>query len=119
MQAHGIELLGHRGVRAYVIRAAVKLVEIRGDEQALGVIPGTLPDPAARIHGWPPRSGRRTQIGAPRVIPRTLGFRECGAMRVGAGKTTKVAALARTCAGHEERHHRLRAAHGQRLGYLS
>jgi hypothetical protein len=51
VQAHRIQLLGHGRFLADVIRAAVQLVEIRGDEQAFGVVPGALTDSVAGIHG--------------------------------------------------------------------
>jgi hypothetical protein len=83
----------------------VQFVEIRGNEQAFGVVPRALSDPVARVHRRLTIAWRRTQVRPPRMIARTFGFGERGAMRISASQTAEVSTFAGIGTGDEERHH--------------
>src|SRR5438093_8558231 len=108
---HGIGSFGNRVLLVDFAFGAVQLCTVRRDENPDRVVPGTAPDPVARVDGRLSLGGRGAEIGTPGVISRSLGFRESLAMRVGSGQTAKVSALAHAFAGDEKPRHRFGAAH--------
>ena len=66
---------------------AMQIGQAGGDEHAVGVVPGAVPDSVARIDGRLFRGAVRAQISAPGAAARTHGAGQLLALGVGAGKT--------------------------------
>src|SRR5215213_3717281 len=106
--------LGESRLLGEVVRA-VQLVDILGDDLALGVPPRAAPDPIARIHRT---RTLRAEICAPLLPTGADRARERLTLPVGALQATEIRALARPNAGDEERHVG-GTARGGRLGLRS
>src|SRR6267143_1391689 len=86
---HRLALLGQRGLLADVV-LAVQLGEVARDDDALGVLPGTLADAVARVD----RAGAlRAQVGVPGLGAGARRPAEQLAELVRAGESAEVAAL--------------------------
>ena len=96
-------------------RVAVQLGDIRSDELALLVVPRAVANAVTSIDGIRPL---RAQIGVPRHVTAAGGRRECLALRVRAGQSSKVAATPDTGTRDEEGHRLLgTAASPSRCGW--
>src|SRR5437867_8385457 len=83
---HWIEPFRDGVLFADLVPVAVKLVGIHGDAAAFGVVPRSVADAIACVHGRLTLGRARAEIGAPRVIAGVLGGRQGLAMRVGPRK---------------------------------
>ena len=90
---HRIQSLGHGSFLIDPILVAVQLVEIRRDQQPLGVVPRPLSDPVTGVDRRLSFPRRCAQVCPPRVIARTFRLRQRLAVCVRSGKTSQVAAL--------------------------
>jgi hypothetical protein len=82
----------------------VEIGEILSYGRSLGVVPGTLSDAVAGIHGWLIAASLRAEVGMPGVI---AGANRCGeslAMRVRSGQPAEIGALAHANARYEKGH---------------
>src|ERR1700730_6558036 len=99
-----VALLAQRGLFGQVV-GAVQLGDIPGDHDAFGILPGSLADAVARIHGWLTIDSLGREIGAPGFYPERVGagrLRQGLTVIVGAGETAEVAAIADASRGQEE-----------------
>src|SRR6266446_7570736 len=96
--------LGERVVGGELVVGAVQILDAGRDHHALGVLPRALADAVASVGGLPGRGRGGTEIGPPRLAAGACGGGERLAVGIGARKPAKIAALARTGAGDEERH---------------
>ncbi len=106
-----LALLGQGGLLVDIVVLGVQVAHALRDHHALGVAPRAFADAAARVHAQIASRQCRAQVRAP---VRVLGARRLGerrAMRIGAFQTAEIGALARTHAGHEERHVHLLSLH--------
>src|SRR5437588_9206764 len=86
----------------------MEIGNVAGDQLTLGVVPGSRPDAAARVHGGCIALGLLTQIGVPSLVTRAGCGGEVLANLVGACEATEISG-ARNCAGDEEAHWLLRS----------
>src|SRR5258707_13398854 len=100
--------LGERVVGGELVVGAVQVLDAGRDHHALGVLPRALADAVARIDGLDGRGLGAAEIGPPRLVAGACRGGERLAVGVGARKPAKIAALARTGAGDEERQTRRR-----------
>ncbi len=96
-----LALFGQRRLLGDIV-FAVQLGDILCDHDALGILPGPLADPVARIHRRLAVGSLGREIGAPGLAAGARRLRQCLAMIVGPGKTAEVAAIADADAGDEE-----------------
>src|SRR5206468_8187650 len=104
------ELLAERVAEPRLLdRVAVELADIHRDHRAVRVVPRTVADAIARVD----RAGAlRAQVRMPRYRrAASRGRAELLTVRVGAGQTAVIGAIALGDAGNEERH-RLRRRRG-------
>src|SRR5437667_7602853 len=95
---HGLALFGQRGLLADVV-LAVQLGQVVGDDDALGVLPGTFADAVARVD----RAGALgAQIGVPGLGAGARGCTKQLAELVRAGDAAEIGALAGAGASDEE-----------------
>ncbi len=83
----------------------MQLRDILGDHDALGILPGSLADAVARIHGRLAVGCLCREIGAPNLDSGSIGargLRQCLTVVVGTGETAEVAAVADAGRGQEE-----------------
>src|SRR5947208_17198760 len=98
-----IALFAQCSLLAEIVAGAVEVGDVFGDHGALGVLPGSLADAVARIHGGLAVGGLRRQIRAPDLWSAgTCGLRQRLTVIVGAGEATEIAAIADAVAGQEE-----------------
>src|SRR5262249_53999573 len=93
---------------------AVQRGEMRRNQIARRVIPGSRADAVARIYSRHGRGRLGREIGAPGVVARALHLRQRLAVRIRASETAKVAAVTKPLAGDEEARLRFVAAHRDR-----
>src|SRR5580693_1248986 len=98
-----VAFFGKRGLLGQVI-LAMQLRDILGDDDALGIGPGTFADAIAGIGRRLAVSGLRAQISMPGVAAGAGGLRELLAVLIGAGKAAEIGAIAGADAGDEECH---------------
>jgi hypothetical protein len=85
-------------------RVTVQIGEILSDGRSLGVVPGTLPNAVAGIHGWLIAASLRAEVSVPGVITGAHCGGECLAMRVSARQATEIGAFGNANARDEEGH---------------
>src|ERR1700737_1659272 len=101
---YDVALLAQRGLFGQVV-GAVQLGDIPGDHDAFGILPGSLADAVARVHGWLTVDSLGREIGAPGFYPGSVGargLRQGLTVIGGAGETAEVAAIADAGRGQEE-----------------
>ena len=102
--------LGEGGLLGDLVGRAVELVERRGDQLALGVVPGAFSDAVLRVDAG------GAQIGVPGLAGGPGGGGELVAERIGAGEAAEIGAVARPGAGNEEAHLRVGGVGGEAAG---
>src|SRR5262245_13844298 len=100
----GLALLAERGLLGELVVGAVQVVDVLGDDVALGILPRPAAAAVARIGGGAATRRLGAQIGVPCFAARSGRLRQRLAMAVGALDPAEVAALAGPGAGEEERH---------------
>src|SRR6185503_17116120 len=94
-------------VVAVTLRVAMQLIDVRRDDDALRVVPGTAADAVARVDGQRRACGSLAEIRAPGPAARTGGLRQRLTVLVGARQATQVRAIAEAHTADEEAHRRL------------
>jgi diguanylate cyclase (GGDEF)-like protein len=97
-----IAFLGKRGLFGQIV-GAVQLGDILGDHDALRILPRSLADAVARIHGGCSIGGLGRKISAPGFGARAGRLRQGLAVIVGAGEAAEIAAIADAGRCEEER----------------
>ena len=96
------DLLAERVADARLLdRVAMQFGDVLGDALACGVVPGSVADPVARIHG---AGALRAQIGVPRDAAASCGSAKRLAIGISTGDSAEVGAVALADAGDEEGH---------------
>ena len=100
-----LALLAHRRLLGQAV-LAVQLVDVPGDDHALGVEPWPLADAVAGVDRGLAVGGLGREIGTPGLAARACRLGERLAVVVGAGKAAEVTTVADRRAGDEEAHGR-------------
>ncbi len=93
--------LGQRRLFGEMI-VAMKLVDVLGDDDPLGVLPGAMADAIARVDSRLAVDRLRAEVGMPRSIAGSRRLGELLAMPIRAFQAAEVCALADSGAGHEK-----------------
>ena len=99
-----LAFLAQRSLLGEIVRPAVQLGDVLGDDDALGVPPRAFADAVARVHRRLAVGGLRRQISAPDLGTCASRLGQGLAMPVGTSKAAEIAALAGAVAGEEEAH---------------
>src|SRR5215831_7895148 len=98
-----LALLAQRGLLANIV-LAVQLVDILGDDDALGVLPRATPDAIARVDGRGPAHGLGAEVRPPGAVTSPRRLRQRLAMPVRALEAAEVRPMAGAGAGDEKGH---------------
>src|SRR5438132_1709909 len=98
-----VALLGQGGLLREVV-GAVQLVEILGDDDALGVLPRAAADAVAGVRRRLAVGCLDAEIGVPAAAAGTGRLRQLLALPVSAGQAAEIGALAGPDPGHEKAH---------------
>src|SRR5262245_54989138 len=82
----------------------VQIGDVIRDLYSLGVVPGTLANAIARIHGRLATFGAGTEVGLPGAVTRSNSLSQLLAVRVGSLQSTEISPIARSFAGNEKSH---------------
>src|SRR5262245_61347010 len=110
---HRRPFFGKRVLLAKLVLVAVQIVNILRNDNALRVLPGTLADAIASVHGRLISQCACAQVCPPRFVARSCRCSQLLTDRVSTGQTAEVRAIARSSARNEEAHVRIVLGNGQ------
>src|SRR5215212_11418508 len=93
---HHLALLGRRGMFAYLICVAMKLIETCCNQLSLGVMPRPIPDPIPRVFA------AGAEISCPGLSADARRLGQFLAMCVRLSQTAQISAIARVLASDEK-----------------
>jgi hypothetical protein len=92
----------HRSFLVEIVAVRVQVGDVVRDLHSLSVVPRTLADAIARIHGRLGIFRASTQVGTPGAVPRSRSCSQLLAVRVGSLQSTEIGPVARSFAGNEK-----------------
>src|SRR4030095_1304303 len=105
--AAGVDLIASLAQRSFfveIIVVAVEIVDVFGDDDAFGILPGTFANAITSVDGSLTVGRAGAEIGSPSMVARANRLRERLAVFIGARQAAEVRAFSRSGAGNEESH---------------